>query len=329
MNARRPIWLRPALVALLAGGLLSGAAACGGSGGHGTARTAPATTTAATPPQPRGNLLEFGNFAHGTVGAELADTTWDWFSPHVTLLAGDGPNGSNAVRVVGDDSDVFPNQGPNVKIHGSGFKGGTPSWFNNGHDVWRAITMRVPSGPSFTNTRIVYAGDEVHGDNGTGPAPLNISFQRGGDWRIYIRGGTDPPMFGQWIFGPDDGSGDKGGPDYRHHQDWVGGNKPVVLDEPISFRLHWHLADDDTGSFEAWARWGSMTSWRHIVPLKTGIPTSYPDTSGDGYAVYPDMSLYYPTGLGGENAVDYMDGAWSDSGPRLEAWQDSRLGFTG
>jgi hypothetical protein len=299
---------------------------CTGAGG--TAWDSLTVTVTST----NGQLFQYGNFADGTTGDEINDTSWNWFSPHVTLNGGGGtgPNGGNYARLVADDSLVFPNEdgGSHVRIHSIGVKGGTPSWFNNGHEIWRAISLRVPAG--FSNGYMPVT-DEIHGDNGTPPAMLNLNFTRGGYWRIYIRGGdaslASQHACGQWIFGPDDGSGEYSGKDYYHHQDWLGGNKPVVTGEWINFRMGFYLSDSGDGWFEAWARWGNMTTWLNIVPRKTGIYTSYPDTNGDGKAVYPIMSLYYDTGGGGQNAVDYAAGGWSNDYNTLVNWQNARLGY--
>ena len=258
----------------------------------------------AGPPAPPGTPISFGSFPD-SIGGEFADTTWNWWSPHVTLLPGAAPDGTNAALIVTDDSMTFPNQGNNVRCNAIQFKQGLPSWFTNGHEVWRQISVKVPSG--YSNTQMIYACDEYHGDNGTGPAPYNLSFQRGGYWRIYVRGSGPytPPAFNQWIFGPDDGSGSTPG---RHHQDWQGGNKVVVVDEWITFLHHWNLATDTSGSYDCWAKWGG--TWRNIVPPVTGIPTSYPDTSGDGKPIYPVLCMYYPAGKGGQNAVVAAQGKW-------------------
>ena len=245
------------------------------------------------PPSPAGTAVPFGTFADGTIGGEINDTTWNWFAPHVKLT----PKGA---LLVADDSMTFPNAGPNVRIHGIQFKGGARAWQVAGHECWRQITVTVPSG--YGNPYPIYACDELHGANGTGPAPYNLAFQRGGFWRIYVRGSQAPPAFAQWVFGQADGA-EYGGTFYRHHQDWKGGNKAVVLDEPVTFFLHWKLAPDATGSFEAWARWPG-SDLRNIVPTMTGIPTCYPGV------LTPYMGLYYPVGGGGQNAVILSQGAW-------------------
>lgn len=296
------------------------------------ATTAPAPSTTTSSPVPTGDLIPFGNFADGTVGGDFADTTQNCSSPHILVQrAGE----LNAATFTSDDSTQIPyidgGGTRHVRVHCIAFKNGNPSWFANGHDVWRGLTVVVPIGANLTTYSTVT--DEVHGDNGTGPAPFNLVFTRGGYFRLYVRGSTAAVPasggypFAQYIFGPNDGHDTYGGATYRLQQDWSdGGNKPVVPGEQVSFRFHWHLSTTD-GSFEAWAYYDAR--WHYIVPLIKGIPTSYPDENGDGQAIYPILSSYYDVGSGRPNAVTFMAGAYSNDGATLAAFQDSELGISG
>jgi hypothetical protein len=282
--------------------------------------------------------VDFGNFANGTIGSEIRDTSWNWStgstgSPShqkVTLLTGGGLNGINAVRLIGDDSMTFPNQGARVRIHAIGINGGEPSWWPSGTDVKkhivRVVALRVPSGALFTNTENVTT-DEQHGPNGSGSVMNLCSFTRGGYWRHYVRGNdqiTGSYDF-QWIFGPNDSS--PVGPQ-NDHQDFAGGNLPVTLDQWVVFLYSVKFGPDGTGSFEEWHRTESDSDWVHSVPKKSNIPVGYPTSNA------PYMSLYYGTGGGAQNAVDYCGGRYFGNGATEQdnideafAWANTRFGF--
>lgn len=287
-----------------------------------------------------GTLIKFGSFDTGNL-SEFSDATCN--PQDVSVNVSGGPNNTSWARYAGTTSAQCYGDTSNIRIHSLGLPGGSPSWFNNGGTAWEAVSLRIPSGYSNANNTNdgLYAGPEVHGDNGTGPAPFNLTADDG-YWIIRVRGSgyaTANPAggfpFAQNQFGPNPGSSNLyEGQYYRRWQDWAGGNHAVVPGEWVHFRLGFHF--DDTlnssgvgaGWFEAWARWGSMTSWVNIVPRVSNIPTSYVDVSGDGSAIYPMLSLYRPTsGASGTYAIDYADGAWSNDLTTLTNWQNGRLGF--
>jgi hypothetical protein len=274
---------------------------------------------------------EFGNFADGTIDGELDDASWNWWPPHVTLV--EGPNGGHAALLVADDSMDFENQGDLVRVHGIAFAGGNPDWFGNERECWRAVSLLVPRGYSNATMPTV---DEVHGDNGTGPAPLNTTFERDDVWSLFVRGSefpqANPP--GGYPFEQNLLGGHAGGTYedtyYRRQLDWVGGTKEVVLDEWLDLRLGWFFSTDpERGWFHGFARWPGLDGWREIVPRLRGIRTSYPDVSGEGEPIYPMLSLYYNQGSGDENAIAIGGGCWFDNYAECCGWQDKRLGYDG
>lgn len=284
--------------------------------------------------------VEFGNFADGTIGGEIRDTSWNWSTStsaghqKVTMLAGGGLNGGNAVRLIGDDSMIFSGQGARVRIHGIGIKGGEPSWWPAGTNVKqhivRVLALRVPSGASFANPEKVTT-DEQHGPNGSGSVMNPCLFGRTGSdkfWRHYVRGNTviNNTYAFQWIFGPNDSSPVGAN---NNHQDWAGGNLPVTFDQWVVFVYSELFGPDGTGSFEAWHRTPADTGWVHSVPKKSNIYVGYPTSNT------PFMSLYYASGSGSWNAVDYCGGAYFGGGATEQAnideaftWSNARFGFS-
>ena len=282
----------------------------------------------ATPPS--GNLLTFGNFTGGNF-SEFSDTSCG--GNKTTLHVGGGPGGGNWAHVQTDDTQMCYNDTTNVRVHLLQFAGTPPVWFNNKKEIWGAISMRIPSG--FT-TNDIYAGLEIHGDNGTGVAPFHIAY-RNNQWNMTV-GGADAEQnsrhaFASWDFGGIDSSDQLyGGKDYRRHTDWVGGNHTIVANEWVNFRFGMYFDYDNNngvgnGWFEAWARWGNMSSWDNIVPRVNGIPIGTVDVDGNGRTIYPMLSMYYTRGQNLTHALDYAAGAYSDDKASLAAWQDARLGF--
>lgn len=267
--------------------------------------------------------FDFGNFADGTIGGEIRDTSWNWKSPHVTFIKGGGLNGGNAVRLIADDSMTFPNQGALARIHGIGEKGGEPAWWTPTSYVARVIGMNVP--PGFSNPNKVVT-DEIHGPNGSGSVINLCNFQRNGHWRHYIRGNSviNGTYAFQQIFGPNDSSpvGQN-----NNHQDWVGGNKPVVLGEKIVHLYALQLSPTGFGSFEAYYRTPGMKDWVNCVPLKENLYVGFPNQAT------PYMSCYYPVGEGGQQAVEYFAGRWFGGAAKEDvlagafSWAKENLGL--
>jgi hypothetical protein len=181
----------------------------------------------------------------------------------------------------------------------------------------------------------VYQG-YLNGNNGTGTAPTHIGF-RNNQWNINAAGSDDEEYtrhaFAGWNFGGHFANDENyGGKDYRKIADWVGGNHTVVKDEWVHFRIGMHFDytnNNGTGNgwYEAWARWGNMTSWVNIVPRVSNIPLGTSDVDGNGHTIYPMLSSYYDVGNGGTLGLDYADGAFSNDYQTLANWQDARLGF--
>jgi len=284
--------------------------------------------------------FDWGNFAGGTIGSEgIFDPSQNWSPAHVRILRGDGPHGGNAALLAGDDSVQVPmldaGDRPHVRIHGyrDMQKDAGISWFGSPdpHEVAEAISIKVPKGYHYNNANVTTL--ELHGDNGTGPAPLNLVYRVGSTYELIVRGSssprTSPYPFEQTILGsPGRRTTSSGGEYYRHESPFLGGNVNVVLGRWVNFRLWWHDLSSDRrrGAFTAWVNIGPRSGWRKIADLR-GIRTAYTDVNGDGQAVYPMLSLYYNTGEGGQQAVEYAAGRIEPTLSRLERWQNARLGL--
>jgi hypothetical protein len=278
-----------------------------------------------------GQLFKYGSFDNANL-SEFSDSTCH--PEKVAVHVGGGPNNSNWARFTSTDSTQCYSDTQHVRVHMLGVPGGTPSWFNQGGTFWQAQSLRVPSG--FSNFDTIFAGDEIHGDNGTGTAPTHIGF-RNNQWNINAAGSDDEEYtrhaFAGWNFGGHFANDENyGGKDYRKIADWVGGNHTVVKDEWVHFRIGMHFDytnNNGTGNgwYEAWARWGNMTSWVNIVPRVSNIPLGTSDVDGNGHTIYPMLSSYYDVGNGGTLGLDYADGAFSNDYQTLANWQDARLGF--
>jgi hypothetical protein len=278
-----------------------------------------------------GTLLKFGSFDSGNL-SEFGDTTCH--SEKVAVHVGGGPNNTNWARFTSTDSTQCYSDTDHARVHMLQFKAGNQTWFNNGKTVWMAMSQRVPSG--FVIPGALFGGLEIHGDNGTGTAPSHIGI-RNGQWNVNAAGADAAEFanhaFAQWNFGGHYSTDQVvGGKDYRKQADWVGGNHTVVRDEWMHFRIGMHFDYTNNngvgnGWYEAWARWGNMTSWLNIVPRVSNIPFGTTDPDGNGYTLYPILSLYYDVGAGGTVALDYADGAFSDDLTTLTNWQNARLGF--
>lgn len=277
-----------------------------------------------------GTIIKFGSFDNGNF-SEFSDSTCH--PEKVAISTSGGPNNTPWARFTATDSTQCYGDTGNLRVHMLGFKNGTPSWFNNNQTSYGAVSIRVPSGFTVPD---LYAGLEIHGDNGTGSAPLHINV-RNSQWSLGPSGADAEELsrhaFASWNFGgywPSDQF--YGGKDYRRHTDWVGGNHTVVGDEWVHFRfgMHFDYTNNNgvgNGWFEAWARWGNMSSWQNIVPKQSNVVFGTTDPDGNGYTVYPMLSLYLYTGTGGNKAIDYSNGAYSDDLNTLANWQNARLGF--
>jgi hypothetical protein len=283
--------------------------------------------------------FDWGNFAAGTLSGEgIVDRTQNWKRPHVRILRGAGPNGGNAALLVANDSVVLPSldEGAPQRVRIHGFRAADEkdtSWFGSSkpHQVAEAISIKVPRG--YDNNHTAVTTLELHGDNGTGPAPLNVDFTVGGFFTIIVRGSESTTASGSYefeqnVFGAGARRATTGGRYYRRERPFVGGNVPVVLGRWVNFRFWWHdlTSDREQGAFTAWVNTAPRSGWRKIVDL-AGIRTAYPDVNGDGQVVYPMLSLYYDRGHGGTQAVEYAAGRIEPSLLRLERWQDARLGL--
>lgn len=283
------------------------------------------------------SLIEFGNAAKGDL-SEFADSSGANYGPSTgstTVLKDAGPNGGNVIRMITDDNSRLYGDNANVRIHIFGFPGGNPPWFGNDQESWQGISLRFPSGAAFQSLRECVTC-EVHGVNGSGPAPTNYCGTRGGNYREIVRGSTfgtpNPPggfPFEQNTFGlPHTVQYD--GTYYRRNFDWVGGDKPVVLDQWLHRRVGWERSlDPGKGWILGYYRWDGLDDWVEAIPKKINIRTSYSALGGSGSPIYPMLSVYYPVGGGSKQCVDYAAGAWASSFDELAAWQDARLGFAG
>ena len=282
----------------------------------------PPTPTPTPAPAPTGALVEFGNFGKGDL-SEFADITCH---PERMKVISGGPNGGNYARFTGDSSCLCYGDPKNVRVNAIGFPH-PPAWFTAGHELWRAISMRVPKGSTVAG---YYNGDEIHG----GPssvAPYHLTPGDGG-WYANAIGsdaaGYAKDAFAEYGFGPaqnmSGGGTLYGGAHYRQHADWAGGNWPVVPDQWVHFRVG--MLYTGTGATDAWfelhARRDGDTAWTTVVPRKTGIVVGYPLST---MAPYPIVGLYLPV-QAGTFLLDFAAGAWSNDQATLAAWQDTRLG---
>lgn len=284
--------------------------------------------------------FDWGNFAGGTITSDgIVVSSQNWSPAHVTILRDQGPHGGNAALLVADDSLQLPaldaGGRPHVRIHGFRDMRTDPGlrWFGRPepHEVAAAISVKVPQGYDLNDADVTTF--ELHGDNGTGPAPFNLDFRVGSTFELIVRGSSSPratpyPFEQTTIGSPDGRSSSSGGKDFRRELPFLGGNVDVVLGRWVNFRLWWHdlSSDPEHGAFTAWVNLGPGTGWRKVADLE-GLRTSYPDVNGDGQAVYPLLSLYYEAGRGGRQAVEYAAGRIEPSLSRLVRWQDARLGL--
>jgi len=289
-----------------------------------------------------GQLVMFGAFHDGTLD-EFGDTSCGGNITQVNSSG--GPNNRPWARLVATDNQMCYGDTTNVRIHLLGFAApGTStapshccthtnySWFNDKQTSYGAISLRVPSGYT---TKDIYAGLEVHGDSGPQAAPVHIRI-RNGQWSADFNGTTEAlfptAAFAQFAFGGWGSDPTYGGSTYRDHQDWVGGNHTVVPGEWVHFRfgVHYDYTDNNGvgyGWARLWARWGSMTSWLEVGPQKNNLVIGDPNMDGDGWTIYPMLSMYYPRGTNITHALDYAGGAYSNDLNTLASWQDSWLGF--
>jgi hypothetical protein len=281
--------------------------------------------------------FDWGNFASGTLNGEgIVDQTQNWNRDHVRILRGGGPNGGNAALVVANDSVQIPRFDlggtPHVRVHGFRSTVDDPHtrWFGSTkpHQVAEAISIKLPTGYAYNNAATTTL--ELHGDNGTGPAPFNLDFTHGGTFQLIIRGSdsTDTSQgyaFEQTTFGASktrhtsDGRRDRSLP-------FIGGNVVARTGDWVHFRFWWHdlTTDRAKGAFTAWINTGS--GWRKVADA-SGVRTADADVNGDGQVVYPMLSLYYDEGHGGTQAVEYAAGRVEPTLDQLESWQHKRLGL--
>jgi hypothetical protein len=284
--------------------------------------------------------FDWGNFAAGTLyGEGIVDRTQNWNPDHVEIVRNGGPNGGNAALLVADDSVTLPQFDSrttlHVRIHGFRSTKSDPHtrWFGSAkpHQVAEAISIKVPEGYRYEPTHVTTL--ELHGDNGTGPAPFNLDFEVGSTFRLLVRGSESPATsrfypFEQNVFGAASRRQTTGGTYYRREAPFLGGDTRVRLGQWVNFRFWWHdlSTDPKKGAFTAWVNAAPNKGWRKIVDVK-GIRTAEADLDGDGQVVYPMLSLYYDEGHGGQQAVEYAAGRIEPSLGKLERWQDARLGL--
>lgn len=282
--------------------------------------------------------FDWGNFASGTLyGEGIVDRTQNWNHDHVRILRGGGPNGGNAALIVANDSVRIPRFDlggtPHVRVHGFRSTVDDPHtrWFGSAkpHQVAEAISIKLPAGYAYNDTATTTL--ELHGDNGTGPAPFNLNFTHGGTYRLVVRGSdsTDTShgyAFEQNIFGAPTARQPSDGRYSNRSRPFIGGNVDVTTATWVHFRFWWHdlTTDREKGAFTAWINEGR--GWRKIADL-SGIRTADADVSGDGQVVYPMLSLYYDAGHGGTQAVEFAAGRIEPTLDQLERWQDKRLGL--
>jgi hypothetical protein len=286
--------------------------------------------------------FDWGNFTSGArSGDGVVDDTFNWDSAHVKILRGVGPNGGNAALLRADDSVQLPRLDPgdvkHVRIHGfrQTAKDVHTRWFGSAkpHEVAEAISIRLPPGYDYNHNPVTTL--ELHGDNGTGPAPFNLVYQVGSTFTLIVRGSSATEAvpggfpFEQNLFGAAARRQPTGGRFYRRERPFIGGhNVRVKPGMWVNFRLWWHdlSSDPGKGAFTAWVNTAPQTGWRKIADA-SGIRTADPDLNGDGQATYPMLSLYYDVGGGGVQAVEYAAGRIEPNLHRLELWQNHRLGL--
>lgn len=282
--------------------------------------------------------FDWGNFASGTLyGEGIVDRTQNWNRDHVRILRGAGPNGGNAALVVADDSVQIPafdlGGTPHVRVHGFRQTANDPHtrWFGSAkpHQVAEAISIKLRPGYAYNDAATTTL--ELHGDNGTGPAPFNLDFTYGGTYELVVRGSesTDTSHgypFEENTFGVPKTRRTAGGSYYHGSSPFIGGNVRVTTGKWVHFRFWWHdlTTDNEKGAFTAWINTGG--GWRKVADV-SGIRTADADVSGDGQVVYPMLSLYYDAGHGGTQAVEFAAGRIEPTLEQLERWQDKRLGL--